>query len=132
VQLCFSSDGSLNGLPNSLLLLSSNGVSDKKSSWMLIYETHTQVNIQKMAALLKLNEMRSVIRNGSIFNKWRHFNKGEWNERFLGRVAQEVVRRFCFNRPGKQKKFFTKIKWNQQNITLAKLYTSCNHQSPMI
>jgi hypothetical protein len=44
---------------------------------MLIYETHTQVNIQKMAALLKLNEMRSVIRNGSIFNKWRHFNKGE-------------------------------------------------------
>jgi len=31
---------------------------------MLIYETHTQVNIQKMVALLKLNEMRSVIRNG--------------------------------------------------------------------
>jgi hypothetical protein len=29
-----------------------------------------------MAALLKLNEIRSIIKNGGIFNNWRHFNKG--------------------------------------------------------
>ncbi len=33
--------------------------------------------LQKMAALLKLNEMRSIIKNGGIFNEWRHFKK-EW------------------------------------------------------
>jgi hypothetical protein len=62
-----------------------------------------------VAALLKLNEIRSVIKNGSIFNKRRHFNKGEGNERFGGGVAQEVLRHFCFNRSGKWKRFFTKI-----------------------
>jgi hypothetical protein len=30
-----------------------------------------------MAALLKLNERKSVIKNGGILNKWRHFNEGE-------------------------------------------------------
>ncbi len=29
-----------------------------------------------MAALLKLNEMRSLIKNGGIFNKARLFNNG--------------------------------------------------------
>jgi hypothetical protein len=38
------------------------------------------------------------------------------NERFGGKVAQEVLRHFCFNRSGKRKKFFTKIKLNHQNI----------------
>ncbi len=31
------------------------------------------------------------------------------NERFGGRVAQEVFKVFCCNRSGKQKKFFLKI-----------------------
>jgi hypothetical protein len=30
-----------------------------------------------MAASLKLNEMRSIIENGGIFNKWRDVNKGK-------------------------------------------------------
>ncbi len=41
-----------------------------------------------MSALLKLNEMRSVIKNGGIFNKGRLFNKGEQMEGFGEKVAQ--------------------------------------------
>ncbi len=46
-------------------------------------------------ALLKLNEMRSIIKKGH-FNKRRHFNRGEQNERFDGQVAQEVSETFLF------------------------------------
>ncbi len=61
-----------------------------------------------MAALLKLYEIRSVIKNGSIFNKRRHFNKGEGNERLGGGVVQEVLRHFCFNGSSKRKKVLYK------------------------
>ncbi len=42
--------------------------------------------------------------------------KGEWNEMFEERVAQEVLRHFCFNVSGRRKKFFVKIKLNHPNI----------------
>ncbi len=64
-----------------------------------------------MAVLLKQNEMMSIVKNGVIF---RHFNKGEWNERFAGGMAQEVLRHFCVTGSGKQENSFTKIKWNHQ------------------
>jgi hypothetical protein len=58
-----------------------------------------------MSTLLKLNEMRNVIKNGGIINKGRLFNKGEQTERFGEKVAQEVyLRHFCCNGSGKQKK----------------------------
>jgi len=49
-----------------------------------------------MVALLKLNEMRNIIKNWGIFNKARLFNKGGSNEGFEGQVAQEVQRHFLF------------------------------------
>jgi len=48
-----------------------------------------------VAALLKLNEMRSIIKNGRIFNKGGLFNKGVSEARSIEeRVAQDVLRRF--------------------------------------
>jgi hypothetical protein len=61
-----------------------------------------------MVALLNLNEMTSIIKNVGIFNKGRHFNKEIENEGLGGKVAQEVLRCFCCNESGKQKKIFYK------------------------
>ena len=55
-----------------------------------------QVFIQKMAALLKLNEMRSFFLNRGIFNKVGLFNKGvskAWTNGDKG-SAREVLRWF--------------------------------------
>ncbi len=60
----------LSRLKNSLVALSSNGVTVKRSSSILIYlKPRYRYLYRKMAASLKLNEIRSVIKNGGIFNK---------------------------------------------------------------
>ncbi len=69
-----------------------------------------------MTALSKLNDMTSIIKNGGHFLISEGlFNKGGCNEMFEEKVVQEVLRN-CFNRSGEMKKFFTKIKWNHQNM----------------
>jgi hypothetical protein len=54
----------------------------------------------KLGALLKIGAF--LISGGILMEE-------NENERFGGRVAQGVLRHFCFNRSGKRKKFFTKI-----------------------
>jgi hypothetical protein len=63
--------------------------------------------LQKMAALLKLNDMRSVIQNGGIFNHGRLFNKGKQTESFGEKVSKKVSEMFSLcNASGKRKNIF--------------------------
>ncbi len=62
-----------------------NRVTDKSQAEYSFIKTQVQVIIQKMAALLKRNEMRSVIKNGGVLKKESE------SVGFDGEAAQEVV-----------------------------------------